>query len=221
METVIIKAEKRTDSGKKSVMALRRSGKMPCIMYGAGLSEKLALNTMDFFHALSGVGGRRVILQVELNGEEKRSTILKELQHHPLTDKLLHADLLEINLEKTMTGKLPLHYKGDPVGVKIKGGVLKLHLRELNVECLPAQLPISVEVDVSKLDVGDMLTVGDIHLPDEVSVKDQADEKAVSVAMPKAAPKDKEDEPGAAEGEEAAGKTTDDKADGDGKKPGK
>ncbi len=189
MEIVGIKVEKRTGSGKKAAKALRRNGNLPCIMYGGKTFEKLTLNTKEFLAVVSGENARRVILKVEINGnEEKHNTILKELQYHPITDSLIHADLLEISLNEPLTEKLPLKIEGVPKGVTLKGGQLKFHLREIEVECLPELLPAEISIDVSNLDVDDSLTIGDIRLAEGISKKATENTKVVSVAMPKAEP---------------------------------
>ncbi len=187
METIGIKVEKRAGSGKKLAKALRRSGNIPCIIYGGKTAEKLTVNTKEFLAALSGESARRVILNVEMNGGgETRSTLLKELQYHPITDSLIHADLMEIKLDEPLREKLPLKIEGVPKGVTLKGGQLKFHLREIEVECLPELLPVNITLDVSQLDVDDSLVIGDIRLAEGISMKAPEKTKVVSVAMPKA-----------------------------------
>ena len=208
METVVLKVKGRSDSGKKSSRALRRQGEVPCIMYGGKDSEKLSVNAKLLSKALSGDHGRRVIVQLDIEGkEEKHSALLKELQYHPIRDFLIHADFMEIDLGIPIKEKLPVISQGDAVGVKIKGGVLKVHNQQIAVEGLPGKIPSEIFVDISSLDIGDSLSVKDVSLPEGIKIIDPEDMVVLSVGMPKAAPVEEEAEEaveGEAEAETAA-----------------
>lgn len=185
MKIISIKAEKRKEAGKKSASALRRQDKIPAIMYGGDSQQKLAVNTKEVFKALSGKEGKNVILEIGIEGDGPHNTILKELQYHPITDKLLHADFLEIDLEKPLQKRIPIVLDGEPVGVKIKGGVIRFHFRNINVECMPEMMPDSIRLDVSNLDIDQKVTVGEIQVPDEVTKLDDPKTRIVSVGPPK------------------------------------
>jgi len=201
METVILQAKDRAESGKKSSRAMRRLGEVPCIVYGGKNSEKLSVKAIQLSKALSGEHGRRVIVQLDIDGKgEKRSTLLKELQYHPIRDFLIHADFMEIDLNTPIKEKLPVISQGEAVGVKIKGGNLKIHKQQIPVEGLPERIPSEIFVDISKLDIGDSLSVRDITVPEGIKITDPEDTVVISVGMPKAAPVEEE----AAEGEAAA-----------------
>ncbi|MFQ5431780.1 MAG: 50S ribosomal protein L25 [Nitrospinota bacterium] len=203
METVILKARGRGDSGKKSSRSLRRQGEVPCIMYGGKEPEKLSVKAALLSKALSGEHGRRVIVQLDIDDKgEKRSTVLKELQYHPIRDFLIHADFMEIDLAAPIKEKLPVITQGDSVGVKIKGGNLKIHKQQLAVEGLPDIIPSELFVEISGLDIGDSLSVRDIPLPEGIRIIDPEDTVVISVGMPKAAPAEEE---AAVEGEAEAG----------------
>ena len=202
MDTVSLKARKREEFGKKSSHALRRNGEVPCIMYGGTESEKLSVEAKQLLKVLSGEHGKRVILQIDIEGkDEKHNTILKELQYHPIRDHLIHADFQEIDLSKPISESLPVMPQGEAVGVKINGGVLKIHRRLLTVLGLPDKVPSEIFVDVSALDIGDSISLGDIDLPEGITASDPEDTVVLSVGMPKAV---KEEEEEVAEGEEAA-----------------
>ncbi len=201
METVTLKVKGRADSGKKSSRALRRQGEVPCIMYGEKDPEKLSVNAVHLSKALSGEHGRRVIVQIEIEGKgEKRNTLLKELQYHPIRDHLIHADFMEVDLDKPIRESLPVVPEGDAVGVKIKGGHLKIHKQQLPVDGLPDRIPSEIFVEISALDIGDSLSVKDISMPEGVRIIDPEDTVVISVGMPKAAPAEEEAE-AAVEGE--------------------
>jgi large subunit ribosomal protein L25 len=181
METVTITVDKRTDSGKKSSAALRRAGKIPCIIYGLAKSEKLAVNASALGKALSGPSGTHVILQLELgDGKGIHNAMLKELQYHPVTDSLVHADLLEIDLNKPIRVKLPLEFEGDALGVKVKGGELRVHMREMNVECMPSVMPRTLKVNIVELDLNKVWHVSDIPLPEGIQSKEAPESAVVS-----------------------------------------
>ena len=202
METVILKAKGRSDFGKRSSRALRRQGEIPCIMYGGKDSEKISINAKQLSKALSGEHGRRVIVKIDIDGkDENRSALLKELQYHPIRDFLIHADFLEIDLGTPITEKLPVISQGDAVGVKIKGGVLKVHRQQVAVEGLPEEIPSEIFVDISSLDIGDSLSVKDIQLSEGIKIVDPEDTVVLSVGMPKATAVEEEE---AAEGEPEA-----------------
>lgn len=195
MEKVGMKVERRTASGKKDSARLRREGKVPCVMYGGKTSEKLAVDSKVLFKTLSGESGNRVILNLEIEGtSDVHSTVLKELQYHPVTDRLVHADLLEIDLSKPLKVSLPVKHFGDPIGVKIKGGELRVHIREINVECLPEALPSEIKVDIAELDINKIIRVADIPVPEGITKLDNEKNAVFSVVEPKVVEETKEDE---------------------------
>jgi large subunit ribosomal protein L25 len=200
VEIVDIKANKRDSKGKKAAKGLRAEGLIPAVIYGGDASEKLSLKTKDVFKALSGVNGRSVILQLGIDGRQSRHVVLQELQYHPITDKIFHADFLEIDLTKRMQTSVKLKFTGEPVGVKISGGVLTVHNGKINIEGLPKAVPSILEVDVSNLEISDKMTVNDIVVPDGIKKLDDLDMGVVSVAQPKKGPGGAAEE----EGEESA-----------------
>jgi large subunit ribosomal protein L25 len=181
METIEIKVEKRSESGKKYSSSLRRAGNIPCVIYGLGKPEKLLVNAYNFRKALSGPGGTNVILRLDLgDGKTLHNAILKELQHHPLTDEFIHADLLEIDMNKPIRIKLPLEFKGDPVGVKLKGGDMRIHMRNIMVECMPAAIPTSIVVEVASLDLNVVWHISDLKIPAGIVIKEAPAKPVVS-----------------------------------------
>ncbi|MBI5178327.1 MAG: 50S ribosomal protein L25 [Nitrospinae bacterium] len=181
METVTIKVDARNESGKRASAALRRAGNIPCVIYGGEKSVKLAVNSLALGKALAGSSGTHVILQLELgDGKGVHNVMLKELQYHPITDKLVHADLLEIDLNKPIKVKLPLEFTGEAVGVKVKGGDFRVHMREMTVECMPAVMPATLKIDITDLDLNKVWHVSDIALPEGIAKKDAAAMPVVS-----------------------------------------
>ncbi len=186
METVTLKVDKRTDAGKKASAALRREGRIPAVMYGLADAQKLAVNAKELRKALSGPSGTHVILQLELgDGKGLHNALLKELQYHPITDNFIHADLLEIDLNKLIQVKLPLVFKGEPVGVKVGGGELRVHARDLHIECMPSVMPRDIQVDISSLELGKVWHLSDLPLPEGIRVTDGSELPVISCVSPK------------------------------------
>lgn len=201
MNIVDIKASKRESKGKKAAKALRAEGSIPAVIYGVSESEKIALNTKEVFKALSGENGKSVILQLGMDGENSRHALLKELQYHPITDKIFHVDFLEIDIKKPLKSAVKLKFVGEAVGVKIFGGNLSVHKDKLQVEGLPEAIPSVIEINISALEIGDKLTVNDIEVPEGVKKHDDPEASIVSVAQPKRGPGGGEEEGAEAEAE--------------------
>lgn len=188
MKIVDIKASKRDGKGKKAAKSIRAEGSMPAVIYGVSDSEKITLKTMDVFKALSGENGKAVILQLGIDGQPSRHAMLQELQYHPITDKIFHADFLEIDIKKSMTTAVRLNFTGVAVGVKIHGGSLAVHLEKINIEGLPESIPAVLNVDISALEISDKLTINDIEVPEGVKKLDDVEAGVISVAPPKKGP---------------------------------
>lgn len=196
MEIVKLQMEAREDSGKQAAARLRRDGKIPAIMYGGEAVRMLAVNSKELFKALSGENGKSVIVEIGLNDKPAYHTIVKEVQFHPITDQLFHADFMEIDMEKPFRARVPIVLDGEPVGVKIKGGNVRFHSREMNIESLPGEMPEAIHLDVSGMDINDRMMASDVQVAEGISKLDDPETRIVSIAPPKAGPS------GTAEGEE-------------------
>ncbi len=186
METITLQVDKRADSGKKVSAALRKAGRMPAVIYGMSASQKLTLDAKAFKKALSGPSGTHVILQLEMgDGKGLHNALLKELQFHPITDQFIHADLLEIDLNKPIRVKLPIVVSGESVGVKVSGGEIRIHARDLHVECMPSVMPRDIKVDISTLDINKIWHLSDLTLPEGIKATDAPEMAIVSCITPK------------------------------------
>lgn len=206
MDVVELKVEKRGGKGKKASKALRSKGLMPAVIYGGGLVENLSVSSKDVFRALSGVSGKSVILKLDVDGGTSWHALLQELQYHPLRDTIFHADFLQIDIKKPLTKSVPVSFIGVAVGVKIKGGILRIHHDKVLLEGIPEAMPVSVNVDISKLDINQKLTIADIALPEGVKALDPGDTPVISIAPPKQGPGGKESAEDKAAGAKAASK---------------
>ena len=184
MAEVTLTVEKRETKGKGPAKKLRSSGKIPAVIYGQG-EESVAL-TLDgkAFHAvLHSHHGENVIFEVKIPGRKTGlKAILREVQHEPVTGEILHVDFQHISMTKKITVEVPVALMGTPDGVRNKGGILEHILHELEVECLPGDIPEHIEVDVSQLDVGDSIHVSDIPVTKVKILTDP--ERSIATVVP-------------------------------------
>jgi len=181
-------AEFRTDTGKGSSRRLRRAGKVPAIIYGAGREPRaLTFNHNDLLKATEHESFFSSILNVQV-GDNVRASILRDIQVHPAKRQIMHIDLQRIVENEKIHMEVPIHYLNETacVGVKIGGGTVQKTRTEVEVVCFPRDLPEYLEVDIQNLEVDDLLHLSDIKLPDGVELVDliadpPRDEPIVSV----------------------------------------
>jgi large subunit ribosomal protein L25 len=198
---VKLKAEPRTNVGRSAVRKLRARGLIPAVIYG-GKNEPQALQVAarEINNMMSHASGENVLVELEIAGEgSSRTALVQEVQHLPVGGEIRHVDFHAISMDQMIQAEVPLEATGTAVGVKTFGGLLEQSLRALAIECLPADLPDRITVDVSQLNIGDSIHVRDIQLPSGVTAKVQPDLTAFSVVAPVV-----EEEPVVAEAEAAA-----------------
>lgn len=185
MEKIKLQATKREVLGKK-VSALRREGLVPVVLYGKGKDNmSLSVNKKEFDRAYRMSGGSTII-QVEIDGEKTKNVLVKDIDKHPVSDTILHADFYQVRMSEKITAPIPLSFVGDSIAVMDLSGSLITNKSEIEVECLPADLPHEIEVDISVLeDFESVIHVKDIKLPEGVEVKDDPDETVVLVEPPR------------------------------------
>lgn len=186
-EAIVVRARPRAERGKGGARRLRREGRIPAVVYGQGQPpQNIEINEHDFVQLLRHHVSEHMILDLELESGPARKVLLKDIQHHPVTGRILHVDFHEISMTKKLRVSLPIHLVGEPEGVVHQGGVLEHLLREVEVECLPTDLMERVEVDVTRLRIGDTLTVADIPLdPARYVVLTPRDVAIAAVAAPR------------------------------------
>jgi large subunit ribosomal protein L25 len=200
-------AEFRTDTGKGSSRRLRRAGKVPAIIYGAGREPRaLTFSQNDLLKAAESEAFFSSVLNVKV-GDNVRPSILKDIQVHPAKRMVLHLDLQRIVADEKIKMMIPIHYLNEEacVGVKVGGGSVAKTRTEVEVSCFPANLPEYLEVDIENVELDQLLHLSDIKMPDSVELTDliadpPRDEAIVSVHIIKVAAEPEEEE-----GEEAAG----------------
>jgi len=193
-------AATRTDTGKGAARSLRRQGKIPGVIYGHDRSpEALAVDTAALSKMLSGISAATTIVEVAIDGRAPVKALIREIQRDSLRPaRILHLDFYEIRADEVVTVPVPVHLVGIPDGVRNFGGVLDHSLRELEVEVLPADIPESIDLDVTALTIGHSLFVRDITLAKGVILNDP-DTPVCTVVAPRT-----EEAPAAAVPEEVA-----------------
>lgn len=187
MQQFVITSSLRESSGKGSNRQLRRSGKIPAVLYGHGNeSISLTVDPKEIFKILHSQAGENTIFELNIPGRDKANCLIKEFQLEPISQALLHADFYEVAMDEKLELHVPLITKGEAYGVKTEGGLLDVVHRELKVECLPADIPEHLEVDVTNMKIGDLLRVRDIPISDKIKILADPDEVVVTVEHPRA-----------------------------------
>jgi large subunit ribosomal protein L25 len=208
IKDITINAKQREGIGKGFSRRLRTLGMIPVSVYGEGKeSLAVAVNSKEIAHILRSETGHNTIFKLALPqaDAEPATVIIKDWQVDPIRGRLLHADLLRLSMTEVTRVSVSIETTGEPVGVKIDGGVMDLHMREIEIECLPGDIPDHLRVDVSNLRIGDHVTVADL-VYDREKVKIVIDEHQIVAGV--LAPRMVEEvAPAAApiEGEPAAG----------------
>ncbi|TVR55980.1 MAG: 50S ribosomal protein L25 [Puniceicoccaceae bacterium] len=171
----------REGSGRGISRRLRASGRIPAILYGKiSQPQSLAIDAKEIGLLLKEVGDSTAIIEIEQDGREPRLSVLQEVQRDPMTDRILHVDLHEVSASEKINVSVAVHTKGEAVGVKIDGGVLEIVAHEIQVRCLPKDLPSHIEVDVSSLRVGHTIHIGELPAIEGVEVLDDEEQPVVS-----------------------------------------
>ena len=194
MEAQQISVKKRSLEGSSASRRMRHAGLLPGVIYGID-SNPLAveLETHAVEQVLHHHASETILVDIDLEGEGSVSVLLKEVQHHPVTGALLHVDLQRVAANQTLQVEVSLELVGEPEGVKL-GGLLDQVMHTILVECLPADLPETVNVDVSDLEIGSALHVSDLKLGNKVAILSDADALVAGVSAPKVDLEDDEDE---------------------------
>lgn len=198
MNNATLTALPRTERGKGAARKLRSTGRIPAVLYGHGeQSRELSVDAHELEKLLASVNVENTLIDVTIEGEEPARALVREVQMHPYRPEVLHLDLFHVHAGETLRLQIPVRLVGSPEGVRA-GGVLDQVLYELEVECLPGNIPDVAEVDVSGLGVGDAVRVRDITFPD-VKVLNDEDLTVAAVTPPtvQALPETPETEPGA------------------------
>jgi len=175
----------RAETGRSASRRLRKSNRIPAILYGKHTKpESLAIEAPEFVKLLKSVGDRAVLVQLKANSAEKGLSFLQEVQRDPLTDKYLHVDLQEVKADEKFEIRVPVHLTGESFGVKNQSGVLETATQALRIRVLPKDLPESVIVDVTELKVGETIKVGGLKPIPGVEFLDSKGQPVVACVEP-------------------------------------
>ena len=192
----------RTHKGKSKIRALRRDGKIPGVYYYHGEENvNLEIDKKNLYHALST--GQHVF-EVTMTGETQY-VMIKAIQYHPVTDEVMHVDLMRVRRSEKMTFTIPIVLQGDAIGVE-EGGVLSQILTAIDINCLPTDVPESINVDISDLELNSTISIVDItDIPDDVEIVTSEESTVATITPPKEEEEPViEEEEELAEGEESA-----------------
>ncbi len=185
METIELEAEVRADGGKGAARRLRQSGKVPAVFYGPKQPAlKLVVDSKEFVQKVSALEGSHLIrFRSAADAVSNKVALVKDAQYHPVTGAVLHADFYEVDMAQKLRVRVPLHFSGKAAGVAL-GGILQPVRRDVEVECLPAQIPPFIEIDVTALNIHDAVHVSELRTPAGVTVHYDTDFALVTVLPP-------------------------------------
>jgi large subunit ribosomal protein L25 len=187
MEQVVLKATVRESKGKEKAKKMRGLGLVPAVVYHRGeKSIPISVDTKEITRILRAAGGDNVLINLMIEKEKKknRSVLIKEIQQDPVKKRILHVDFNEISLTEKITVEVEVMAQGEAVGVKQEGGLLDHPLRELKLQCLPADIPKHIDVDVSQLRINDSIHVRDLKLSEKIKVLTDPDALLFQVKLP-------------------------------------
>jgi len=180
MEIAKLHADVRTDYGKGPIGRLRREGKIPAVAYGKGLaSTSVAVSPRDLSAILTSDFGQNSVIELDIEGKDRITVMVREYAYHPVTRELMHADFLQVKMDQPVDVEIPCECVGKAVGVA-QGGRLQKIFRTIPVRALPDKIPSLIELDVTNLDLHEALHASDIKLPEGVTVR-LADTQTVAV----------------------------------------
>ena len=204
METNL-KAKVRENSGSAQSRRSRGEGNIPAVVYGLGMDPvSVEIDAREFTNALKTEAGSNVIFNLEI-GKEKYTALAREIQKHVYRNEFLHVDFVQVDLSQTVDADVQVNFTGIPMGVKEEGGVIQTVNSTITITALPTNIPTSLDLDISELNVGDNLAATDVDLPEGVELaNDEDDSILITITIPRAAVEEEEEIEGL-EGEEVEG----------------
>ena len=204
METDLI-ATVRENSGSAQSRRSRGEGNIPAVVYGLGMEPvSVEIDAREFTNALKTEAGSNVIFNLEI-GKEKYTALAREIQKHVYRNEFLHVDFVQVDLSQTVDADVQVNFTGIPMGVKEEGGVIQTVNSTITITALPTNIPTSLDLDISELNVGDNLAAADVDLPEGVELaNDEDDSILITITIPRAAVEEEEEIEGL-EGEEVEG----------------
>jgi large subunit ribosomal protein L25 len=184
-EKPILEAQQRTPGTKNDARRVRAGGKVPAVVYGAGKdAASVSVDPRQVSRILNSQSGHNTIFELSMDGEKTQAMIV-DWQYEPIKGSLLHIDLKRIAMDQKLTVEVPIVLKGEAAGVKQQGGILEQLLREVEIECLPADIPASIDVDITELVFGKVLRVEDLPHSDKIRYLTDANQGVAHVTVVK------------------------------------
>lgn len=178
---------RREGTGKSVARKLRRAGVVPAILYGGATPQTITVDPRAVLRIISGREGSTQLLTLTFDGDSASlMAIIRDMQFDPVSDALLHVDLQEVSADRAITVRVAVHPVGEAIGVKETKGILSLVMHELEISCLPTNIPERIDADVTMLAIGDVLTVGDLRPPEGVRIMNDPGQAVVTVSPPMA-----------------------------------
>ena len=204
METKL-KATVRENSGSAQSRRARGEGNIPAVVYGLGMEAvSVEIDAREFTNALKTEAGSNVIFNLEV-GKNKYTALAREIQKHVYRNEFLHVDFIQIDLSQTVDADVQINFNGTPMGVKEEGGIIQTVNSTITITALPTNIPTSLDLDISELNVGDNLAATDVALPQGVELaNDEDDSILITITLPRAIVEEEEDIEGL-EGEDVEG----------------
>jgi len=187
MEEIFLDIQLREELGKSKVKRLREEGFIPAVVYAEGKDSQAIKVSHRQLLRLIHQRRENVVINLGFKDDKRqkaRSCLIKEIQYGPVKGDIIHVDFNEISLTKVIKVNVPVVAKGEPIGVKQEGGSLEHILWEIEIECLPTDIPQNIEVDVSQLKIGDSIHIKDITFPSNIKVLNNSEAIVLSVAAP-------------------------------------
>jgi large subunit ribosomal protein L25 len=186
LETNFLEAQPRESGNKNHARRVRRSGKIPGVVYGAGKdSLPVTVDPRQVLRILHSDTGHNTIFDLNLDGGERTKAMIVDWQYEPIKGSLLHIDLKRIAMDKALKVSVPIFLRGEAEGVKTQGGILEQMLREVEIECLPADIPSHIDADISHLVFGTVLRVEDLPHSEKLKFLTDANQPVAHVTTVK------------------------------------
>lgn len=184
-ETIVLNASLREEQGKK-VKALRRQGQIPAVVYGHGLKpQSLKVSALDFGRVFQKAG-ENTLVELSIDGGKAANVIIADIQQDPITNRFTHADFFQVRMDEKIEAAIPLEFQGEAPAVKELGGIFLRTVEAVEVECLPADLPHSIEVDITILKTfDDHIKLSDLKVPTKVKILGEPEMIIASVERPR------------------------------------
>jgi large subunit ribosomal protein L25 len=182
-DTMTIEVQPRETTGKNANRRSRAAGKIPAVVYGGGKeSVSIEVDRKTLLDMLKGHAGENPIFLLKL-GEKDRHAMIRHMDINPLSRQVIHVDFQRVLMDQKVRVAVPVELTGTPVGVKVDGGMLDFVTREVNVECLPGQIPKHLEFDVTEMHIGQHVEAKDLRLPEGVVLLDDAEKVIASISQ--------------------------------------